>query len=506
MEKEPINKMEVFITFLFSYFLIPLISLTAGYIAGLIICDQLNLRGVAESLLLSFIVLIISLLLFWLFRKLALPRYSFNINAFLALFMSLLFLILMIFSTGAFFGIYAIIYVIFNSTSLIPFILENLQGTCYNIPIMTISVFVAGCISSLYLHRNKRNTTIFIGAFVVIALVAALDVKIYNNRPEIRYGGHGFDYMHGFSSTDFTDYMVYSKDSKLASLDHPASFMIENESDMPVMDGAEACYPLYAAVAKALYKDIDIIERNNVDQFSKTNGKYVSFTNTIYAFRRLICFDRGYERTDMVFGARPSAAQLEEAKEESIDLNITVIGKEAFVFFVKEDNPVDNLTSEQVKQIYHGDITNWKELGGKNERIVAFQRPENSGSQTMMQYFMGELSLKSPETYEVQNAMTGVVHEIAEYSSEDGAMGYSFRYFIEGLCQEENVKILSIDGVYPSLDKIESKEYPLTVDLCLITRENDPNPYVKKIIDFMLSDDGQYLVRQTGYGRLKVYD
>ena len=132
--------------------------------------------------------------------------------------------------------------------------------------------------------------------------------------------------------------------------------MIENESDMPVMDGAEACYPLYAAVAKALYKDIDIIESNNVDQFSKTNGKYVSFTNTIYAFRRLIRFDKGYERTDMVFGARPSAAQLEEAKEEGIDLNITVIGKEAFVFFVEEDNPVDNLTSEQVKQIYHGDI------------------------------------------------------------------------------------------------------------------------------------------------------
>ena len=343
---------------------------------------------------------------------------------------------------------------------------------------------------------------IFIGVFAVIALIAVLDIRLYNNRPEIRYRGHGFKYMHGFSSTDFTDYMVYSKNSKLVSLDHPASFMIEKEADMPVMDGAEACYPLYAAVAKAIYKDIDTIEYNNIDQFSKTNGKYVSFTNTIYAFRRLIHTDRNYESTDMVFGARPSEAQLKEAKEAGIDLNITVIGKEAFVFFVEEDNPVDNLTSEQVRKIYHGDITNWKELGGKNERIVAFQRPENSGSQTMMQYFMGDLTLKNPETYEIYNAMQGVVQRIAEYSSEDGAMGYSFRYFIEGLCQEENVKILSIDGVYPSLDTIESKEYPLTVDLCLITRENDPNPYVKKIIDFMLSDDGQYLVRQTGYGRL----
>jgi phosphate transport system substrate-binding protein len=53
--------------------------------------------------------------------------------------------------------------------------------------------------------------------------------------------------------------------------------------------------------------------------------------------------------------------------------------------------------------------------------------------------------------------------------------------------------------VYPSVENIESGAYPLTVDLCLLTRKNDPNPYVKKMIDFILSDDGQYIIRQTGY-------
>lgn len=56
--------------------------------------------------------------------------------------------------------------------------------------------------------------------------------------------------MNGFSSTDFTDYMVNSKNSKLVTLDHKVSLWIEDEKDMPVMDGAEACYPLYAALDK----------------------------------------------------------------------------------------------------------------------------------------------------------------------------------------------------------------------------------------------------------------
>ena len=97
---------------------------------------------------------------------------------------------------------------------------------------------------------------------VGLALCAALCTVLYCSRPEVRYGGHGFAYMHGFSSTDFSQYMVYSQPGKLAALDHPAAFQIQDEADMPVMDGAEACYPLYAAAAKAVYQDIAHIESN----------------------------------------------------------------------------------------------------------------------------------------------------------------------------------------------------------------------------------------------------
>ncbi len=169
---------------------------------------------------------------------------------------------------------------------------------------------------------------------------------------------------------------------------------------------------------------------------------------------------------------------------------------------MEEDNPVSDLTSDQIKAIYHGDITNWSELGGKDQEIMAFQRPQNSGSQTMMEYFMGDLSLKEPKTFERVDAMSGVIKEVAQYANEKGAMGYTFRYFLEELNQEKGVKMLSVDGVYPSLENIENGSYPLTTNVCLITRKNETNPYVQKMMDFILSEDGQTIIRETGYAAL----
>lgn len=333
----------------------------------------------------------------------------------------------------------------------------------------------------------------------MIVLCAALCTGLYCNRPEVRYGGHGFAYMHGFSSTDFSQYMVYSQPGKLAALDHPAAFQIQDEVDMPVMDGAEACYPLYAAAAKAVYQDIAHIESNWADSGERawTNGKIVTFTNTVVGFERLI-----EGNVDLFFGARPSADQLAYAAEQGVELEITPIGREAFVFFVEEDEPVDGLTQDQLRAIYHGDVTDWSQVGGRAGEIAAFQRPAGSGSQTMMEYFMGEVSLKEPQTYETVGSMEGVIRHVAQYASQRGALGYSFRYFIQGLSQEKGVKLLAVDGVTPDLAHIEDGSYPLTVPLCLVTRKDDPNPNVGKMIDFFLSPDGQTLVRETGYGGL----
>ena len=345
----------------------------------------------------------------------------------------------------------------------------------------------------LCVRKEIKLKRLILPAGIFVAAIA-VTIAAYANRPSVKYAGHGFDYMHGYSSTDFTDYTVYAEDPKLAVPDTPPSFTINKEEDMPVLDGAEACYPLYAAFAKAVYKDIDKIERWHAS--SPENGKIVTFTNTVEGFERLVNGE-----VDMFFGARPSSDQTEYALERSVELEITPIGKEAFVFFVEEDNPVDGLTVDEIKAIYHGDVGNWSEVGGEDEEIVAFQRPENSGSQTMMVYFMGETSLKEPKTYETVGGMGGVIKEVAQYANEDGAIGYSFRYFVEELSQEKGVRLLAVDGVAPTLENIENGSYPLTVDLCLITRK-DCKQNVGLMKDFILSPSGQEIIRKTGYAPL----
>lgn len=390
---------------------------------------------------------------------------------------------------------------------IIPFapimLIHMLMGQSMLLYITALLTYAAAFAVTAWLGKVKIKKAWAPLALAVICVITS--TVLYCNRPSVKYGGHGFDYMHGYSSTDFSDYTVYSPNSKLAVPDAEVSLTIENEEDMPVLDGAEACYPLYAAFAKAAYKDIDVIEKNwlEEDENQYRNGKIVTFTNSVYGFERLL---RGAEDPgkfgggiDMFFGARPSASQLQEAEECGVELEITPIGREAFVFFVEADNPVDSLTSEQLKEIYHGDITNWSEVGGNDQKILAFQRPKNSGSQTMMEYFMADVPLKEPQTYEKVDAMMGVIREVAQYANERGAIGYSFRYFLEELNQEKNVKLLDIDGVYPSLENIENGTYPLVTNVCLITRKGDPNPYVQRMIDFILSEAGQAIVTKTGY-------
>ena len=384
---------------------------------------------------------------------------------------------------------------------LILLLLTN-SGKALLLLLIVLTTVLAFFLSVLLQKRAAVLKRVWPG-LAAAALCIGMMGYLYANRPSVRYGGHGFEYMHGWSSTDFSDYMVYSEPSKLVSPDSPVQLTIEGEENMPVMDGAEACYPVYAAAAKAVYRDIariekDYLKEKDADQYA--NGKIVTFTNTVNGFARLLSGKDGkLGSVDLFFGARPSKDQLAWAEGEQVELCITPIGREAFVFFVEPDNPVSDLSSEQIRKIYSGEITNWAEVGGKDQEIRAFQRPENSGSQSMMQYFMGDVPLKEPKTYEYVGSMGGVVKEVAQYANEAGAIGYSFRYFVEDLSQENDVRVISVDGVRPTLENIKNGSYPLAADLCLITRKDDPNPNVQKMIDFMLSDAGQEIVEKTGY-------
>ncbi len=488
--------MPVYVGILLFYALIPFISSLAGFV--------LALFGLYGSEVIA--VPLAAVLIYIIFRKKIDMKLAASVNGIAAVSILLCFTVMMALASG---NTESVLMYNFG-WFIVPFapliFIHMIMGMNLLLCVTAFLTYTASFAVTAAAAKIKPKKVII--PALLAAVCVSISTVLYFNRPSVRYAGHGFKYMHGYSSTDFSDYMVYSENSKLVGLDHAPDLLIESEDDMPVLDGAEACYPLYAAFAKAVYKDIDVIEKQWLSESEQQycNGKIVTFTNSVQGFDRLLYGgedpDKYGEGIDMFFGARPSASQMEMAEEFGVELEITPIGREAFVFFVEEDNPVDGVTSEQIRAVYHGDITNWKELGGKDQEILAFQRPRNSGSQTMMEYFMGDVSLKEPQTYETVDAMVGVIEQVAQYANERGAVGYSFRYFLEELNQEKGVRMLSVDGVYPSLENIENGSYPLTVSVCLITRKDNPNPYVKEMTEFILSEDGQKIVRETGYAPL----
>ena len=256
----------------------------------------------------------------------------------------------------------------------------------------------------------------------------------------------------------------------------------------------KACLDLlYQSHDPKKQEDIDVLEKtasnesNNQDQ---SNGRYVSFTNSVVGFERLYKDEVGdpppfNHRVDLFFGARPSKEQLKDAKDHGVELIVTPIGKEAFVFFVNENNPVDNLTLDQIRDIYSGKIHSWSEVGGPDKLITPLSRIKGSGSRTAMETVMnGE----------------PIAHDL------DAAFGkriaYSFRFYAEGITNYGGIKILSINGVYPSVESIKDGSYPIASEFYAVYRADNTNPNIPIVIDWLLSDEGQELVEANGYVRV----
>ncbi|MBQ8605998.1 MAG: substrate-binding domain-containing protein [Clostridia bacterium] len=278
------------------------------------------------------------------------------------------------------------------------------------------------------------------------------------------------------------EYSPENVDSKVALLSGESELKLESE--LPVMDGATALYPIYSAFANAVYP----------------KGEYESVccSGTTDAYESIV--DGG---CDIIFAAAPSEKQLEYAKSKGIELELKPIGYEGFVFFVNSKNPIDGLTVEQIKDIYSGRVTNWNELGAYNlGKIKAFQRDEGSGSQSALLRLMnGDTLMKAPQN--VVDSMGGIIVETADYKNYKNAIGFSFRFYSTEMVQNDQIKLLELNGVYPSGENIENGSYPLTSNFYMVTRKGDVSENTQMLMNWILSEQGMELIEKTGYTPVK---
>jgi phosphate transport system substrate-binding protein len=194
----------------------------------------------------------------------------------------------------------------------------------------------------------------------------------------------------------------------------PPSLQIDR--DYPKLDGAVALIPIYAAAANAIYQTNT--ERTDSDA-PPARINAVRFSETSPAAYKALLDGRA----DMIFAGAPSEEQVKEAAEKGITYTLTPIAREAFVFLVNDQNPVANLSDEQIRSIYSGKINNWKEVGGAPGRIMAFQRNEGSGSQSAMLRVMRGTPMRKPLEAEYTEGMGGLIRNVAEYRNMDHAIG-----------------------------------------------------------------------------------
>ncbi len=181
----------------------------------------------------------------------------------------------------------------------------------------------------------------------------------------------------------------------------------------------------------------------------------------------------------------------EEAKHDLVKIPIAHDG---IAVIVHTSNRVQNLTLEQLRDIYSGRIQNWSEVGGDDLPILLVNRDEASGTREAF----NSIVMKKTQ-FDLSAAVlpgTGQVRDVV--SRTPGAIGYISIGFVDTPFATTRVNALSIDGIYPTDSSIVDGTYPISRDLFFFTLKN-PSPETEKFIQFVLSDQMAQTIREAGY-------
>lgn len=268
---------------------------------------------------------------------------------------------------------------------------------------------------------------------------------------------------------------------------------IFSKDELPRIDASLATQPLVSALVN-----------NFVGE--EVTDEELEYSNTHPGYIKLIDGEK-----DLIVVTQPSEEELEYAKFKNVELEVIPVVNEGFVFYVNNENPVSSLSLEQIQDIYSGKITNWKDVGGEDNEIRAFQRPVNSGSQTgMLSLVMKDKALMEPPKEDLIETMESIVNLVSDYDNGLNSIGYSYYYYATTMFDtidstvRDKIKFIAVNGVEPNNETIKSHEYPLYTNYYIVIRKDEPEgSLTRKLVDAMLSDRGQAVAEEVGYVGIK---
>ena len=205
-------------------------------------------------------------------------------------------------------------------------------------------------------------------------------------------------------------------------------------------------------------------------------------------------------KTDVIIASRDISRNEKAAAEElGVELETAPLAIDAMVFIVNPKNPVKNLTSDQVRKIYSGEITNWKEVGGVDHTITPYIRDADSGSQEKMETMvMAGLKMIEglPETIG-----GGMLSPYWSIEQDEYGIGYTPFYYCTAMVRDLiKVDMLSINGVAPSKKTLKDGSYPFISSIYAAIRKSESHESMAyKLYQFLFTKKGADMVDESGY-------
>jgi phosphate transport system substrate-binding protein len=117
----------------------------------------------------------------------------------------------------------------------------------------------------------------------------------------------------------------------------------------------------------------------------------------------------------------------------------------------------------------------------------------------MLIRLMGDTPIVEPDIRQVAAGMGMIIDKVADYKSRPSSIGFSFRFYLAGMIRNPDIKQLSVNGIVPTAENIRNGSYPIIAPVYAVTYKDNPNENVARLIDWILSDEGQYIIEETGY-------
>lgn len=256
-------------------------------------------------------------------------------------------------------------------------------------------------------------------------------------------------------------------------------------ADMPRIDGSTANIPLISLTLQRLTGATEA----EADAAVKTSG-------TSDAYRALV---QGEADLLVVYEADQKVKA--ELEGSGVPLEMHPVGKDALVFFTNSSNPVTSLTTAEYRAIYVGKTTNWAQVGGPNKKLVAFQRPEESGSQALLRkYVVGTDKMGKAPSELIAGEMGEIITGVSQYANTGNALGYSVYYYLANMYAVDGITMMGVGGVMPTSATIADGTYPYGNDFYVVVRADEPaGSPARKVMEWLLSPAGQRAVTDAGY-------